>query len=53
MNRTLLAIGRSMMAHSKIPFEFCAEAVNTAVFLRNRSATTSLQGKTPFESLFD
>ena len=53
MNRMLLETGRSMMAHSKAPFEFWAEALNTAVYLRNRSPTASLKGKTPFESLFN
>ena len=52
MNRTLLETSLSMMAHSKVPFEFWAEAINTAVYLRNRSPTTALKGKTPFEKLF-
>ena len=53
MNRTLLETSRSMMAHSKVPFEFWAEATNTVVYLRNRSPTTALKGETPFEKLFN
>ena len=53
MNRTLLETSRSMMAHSKVPFEFWAEAMNTAVYLRNRSPTTALKGEAPFEKLFN
>ena len=52
MNRTIVETARSMMSHSKMPMEFWAEAVNTAVYLRNRSPTTSLKGVTPFECLF-
>ena len=53
MNRTLLESARSMMFHSKMPNEFWAEAVNTAAYVRNRSPTSSLQGLTPFECLFN
>ena len=37
MNRILLETSRSMMAHSNSPnyFEFWAEAINTAVYLRS------------------
>ena len=41
-----------MMSHGKIPVEFWAEAMNTVVYLRNRSPTTSLEGMTPYECLF-
>lgn len=51
-NRTLVESARSMMSHGKIPAEFWAEAINTAVYLRNRSPTTSLEGMTPYECLF-
>ena len=53
MNRTIVEAARSMMSHSKMPMEFWAEAVNTAVYLRNRSPTTSLKDITPYESLFN
>ena len=52
MNRTLVESARSMMSHGKLPIEFWAESINTAVYLRNRSPTTSLNGITPYECLF-
>lgn len=53
MNRTLVETALSMMSQSGMPKKFWAEAVNTATYLRNRSPTTSLDGVTPFESLFN
>ena len=38
-----------MLIHAKMPLKYWAEAVNTAVYLHNRSPTSSLKGKTPFE----
>ena len=38
-----------MLYQSKLPLKFWAEAVNTMVYLRNRSPTTALNGSTPFE----
>ena len=52
MNRTIVETARSMMCHAKVPQKFWAEAVNTAVYLRNRSPTTSLNGTTPYESWY-
>lgn len=52
MNRTLVKSARSMMSHGKTPVELWAEAINTAVYLRNRSPTTSLKDTTPYECLF-
>ena len=51
-NRTLVESARSMMSHGKIPVKFWAEAMNTVVYLRNRSPTTSLEGMTSYECLF-
>ena len=53
MNRTLVETARSMMSHAKMPVEFWAQAISTAVYLRNRSPTISLPGITPFECLFN
>jgi hypothetical protein len=53
MNRTIVESARSMLFHSNTPTELWAEAVNTAVYLRNRSPTTALDGITPYESLFN
>ena len=41
-----------MLYHAKLPLEIWAEAYSTAVYLHNRSPTTVLKDKTPFESLF-
>ena len=43
---------RSMIYHAKVLLKFWAEAVNTAVYLRNRSPTSALKDKTPFECWF-
>ena len=51
MNRTIVETARCMLADAKLPRKFWAEAVSTAVFLRNRSPTTAVKGMTPFESL--
>ena len=38
-----------MMLHAKLLLRFWAEAVNTVVYLRNRSPSSYLSGHTPFE----
>ena len=51
-NRTLFETVRSMLHHANLPSKFWAEAVSTAVYLRNRSPTTSFLGmETPYERL--
>ena len=45
-NRTLVEMVRSMLADSELPKSFWAEALATAVYLRNRSPTKSVEGKT-------
>ena len=49
MNRTLVESVRSMLADSKLPHKFWAEALSTAVYLRNHSPTKAVKGMTPFE----
>ena len=39
-----------MLADSKLPHRFGAEALSTAVYLRNRSPTKALEGITPYEA---
>ena len=51
MNRTIVETARSMLAEAKLPRRFWAEALATAVYLRNRSPTTAVKGMTPFEAL--
>ena len=50
MNRTLVEAVRSMLSDAKLSKKFWAEALSTAVYLRNRSPTTAVHGKTPFEA---
>ena len=50
MKRTLVEAVRSMLADARLPHRFWAEAPSTAVYLRNRSPTTVVEGKTPFEA---
>ena len=52
MNRTLMEMARSMMYHANIPQKLWAEAVSTAVYLRNRCPTSSFPGATPYERWF-
>ena len=53
MNHTIVETALSMLSQSNMPNEFWAEAINTAVYLRNRSPTTSLNAITPYEALFN
>ena len=53
MNRAVVESARSMLSHSNMPNEFWAEAVNTVVYLRNRSPITYLDRIAPYESLFN
>jgi Reverse transcriptase (RNA-dependent DNA polymerase)/gag-polypeptide of LTR copia-type/Integrase core domain/GAG-pre-integrase domain/Domain of unknown function (DUF4219)/Zinc knuckle len=46
-NRTVLEMSRSLLKHAKLPNNFWAEAVGTAVYLLNRAPTKSLDGETP------
>ena len=52
MNRTIIESARSMLHHAKLPSYFWAEAVNTAVYIRNRCPTVALDGTTPYEHWF-
>ena len=50
LNRTLVESVRSILAHAKLPQKFWVEALNTTVYLHNRSPTRALEGRTPFEA---
>ena len=39
-----------MLVDAKLPQQFWAECLSTAVFLRNQSSTSTLSGMTPFEA---
>ncbi|CAL9026855.1 unnamed protein product [Prunus brigantina] len=49
-NRTIVEMAKCMMFEKGMPLEFWAEAVNTAVYVLNRSPTKALDKKTPFEA---
>ncbi len=50
MNRTLVESARSMITHARLPNMYWAEAISTAVYLRNRMPTTAIkENKTPYE----
>ena len=49
MNRTIMESARSMLYQSGLHVSFWAEAVSTAVYLRNRSPTSYLRDVTPYE----
>ncbi|GJS73822.1 putative ribonuclease H-like domain-containing protein [Tanacetum coccineum] len=48
-NRTLIEAVRTMLADSKIPTTFWAEAVNTACYVQNRVLVIKPHNKTPYE----
>ena len=50
LNRTLVETTRSMLIDAKLPYRFWAEALSTAVYLRNRSPTKAVDGITPCEA---
>lgn len=49
LNRTVVEKARCLLFDAGLPKRFWAEAVNTAVYLRNRSIASGLNNKTPFE----
>nr|GEW99436.1 hypothetical protein [Tanacetum cinerariifolium] len=48
-NLTLIEAARTMLADSKLPFTFWAEAVNTACYVQNRVLVVKPHFKTPYE----
>ncbi|GJV44984.1 retrovirus-related pol polyprotein from transposon TNT 1-94 [Tanacetum coccineum] len=48
-NITLIEAARTMLADSKLPTTFWAEAVNTACYVQNRVLVTKPHKKTPYE----
>ena len=49
-NRTLMEMTRAMLSESKLPQSLWAESLSTATYLRNRSPTKAVKGKTPHEA---
>ena len=50
LNQTLVEIVHSMLIDANLPHKFWAEALATAVYLKNRSPTKAVERMTPFES---
>ncbi|GJW16339.1 ribonuclease H-like domain-containing protein [Tanacetum coccineum] len=48
-NRTLIEAAKTMLADSKLPTTFWAEAVNTACYVHNRVLVVKPHNKTPYE----
>lgn len=48
-NRTLVEYSRSLLHAKGLPKHLWAEAVNTVVYVLNRTGPTSIEGKTPLE----
>nr|GEZ23172.1 putative ribonuclease H-like domain-containing protein [Tanacetum cinerariifolium] len=48
-NKTLIEAARTMLADTKLPVTFWAEAVNTACYVQNRVLVNKTQNKTPYE----
>lgn len=53
LNRTLLEMVRSMLQDCGLNYRFWAEALSTAVYLKNRSPAAHLGNCTPYERFFD
>ena len=52
LNCTLVECVRAILHASKLPKNLWGEAVMHAVYVKNRTATRSLDGKTPYEMLY-
>jgi len=52
-NRTIVEMARSMLQNKSLPKQFWAEAVNTAVYILNRSPTKAILNTTPYEAWFN
>ena len=52
LNRTLVESARSMLLHARLPHEFWAEAISTAVYIRNRCPTKAVSEMTPYEAWY-
>lgn len=51
-HRQIVECGLTLLAQAKMPFEFWWDAFHTTTFNINRLPTSSLNNKTPFETLF-
>jgi hypothetical protein len=52
MNRTLTGMARSMLHFKGLSTKYWAEKVDTIVYQRNQSPTSTLDGITPYENWY-
>lgn len=52
LNQTIVNAARSMLIQAKLPIKFWAEAINCAVYIKNRSVTSALSKTTPYQVWF-
>ena len=52
-NRTIVEMARAMLVAARLPKSFWALAVATAVYVRNRSPTATLEHCTPYEAWYN
>ena len=52
MNRTVVEMARTLLIHSNLHASFWVEAVNTAIYLRNRSPSSSIENNTPYQNFY-
>jgi transposase InsO family protein len=52
LNRTLCEKLRALLFESGLPLKLWSRLVETATYLKNRSPTKALRGKTPYEALY-
>jgi hypothetical protein len=50
--QTLMGMARSWLKFKGLSSSYWAEAIHSAIYLRNRSPTSSLDGITPYESFY-
>ncbi|GFW15505.1 integrase catalytic domain-containing protein [Trichonephila clavipes] len=51
-NRTIVECARSIIYAANLPLKLWAEAVNTSVYVLNRTGPTSVKDKSPYELVF-
>ncbi|GBM36847.1 Copia protein [Araneus ventricosus] len=52
-NRTLVECAQSLIHTKELPIKLWAEAINTSVYMLNRTAKTLVPGKSPYEIWFN